>query len=338
MSRLRFMKNLYKMLIVLLFVAASDLWAIKLPDGTQAEISTFEKHANKKFSHVVFLEETPFEKPSGTFTVTEATFYESGALESYTCSSGSVKTVLGDLSVSEQRYSDENYNVVFFHEKGGIKQMYAQKFYVEEDYDDGVIAGLCTEDKSLITFYPDGKIESITTQLGKTLEDAHLINTKYGALVIFGKESYSWRAYKDYEYTITLYNSGKLKTTNLGTKPIFVEIPELGKLEISETLELWENGNVKRISFPKQRTFEVGDEIFSCKSLEFYDDGKSIHIVDDGELKFTKDGKIKKMHPQSLASLQESLLSKRDKDSSSISLHIEATSLPLHQMSASICV
>ena len=181
------MKNIYKMLIVLLFVAGSDLWAIKLPDGTQAEISTFEKHANKKFS-------------------------------------------------------------------------------VNEYYDDEVIAGLCVEDKSLVTFYPDGKIESITTQLGKTLEDAHLINTKYGALVIFGKVSYSWHAYKDYEYTITLYNSGKLKTTMLGTKPIFVEIPELDKLEITETLELWENGNVKRISFPKKRTFEVGDEIFSCEA------------------------------------------------------------------------
>ena len=76
-----------------------------------------------------------------------------------------------------------------------------------------------------------------------------------------------------------------------------MEIPELGKLEITGTLELWENGNVKRISFPKKRTFEVDNEIFSCKSLEFYDDGKSIHIVDDGELEFTKDGKIKKDPP-----------------------------------------
>ena len=290
------MKNLYKMLIVLLFVTASNLWAIKLPDGTQGEISTFEKHANKKFSHVVFLENTTFEKPSGTFTVTEATFYESGALESYTCASGTVKTILGDLSVSEKGNSDDNYNVVFFHEKGGIKQMYAQKFYVDEDYDDGVLADLEVEDKSLITFYPDGKIESITTKLGKTLEDAHLISTKYGDLVIFGDVDY-WYNNKDYEYTISLYNSGKLKTSLLGTKPIFVEIPELGKLEISGTLELWENGNVKRISFPKQRTFEVGDEIFSCESLEFYDDGKSIHIVDDGKLKFTKDGKIKQDKP-----------------------------------------
>ena len=57
---------------------------------------------------------------------------------------------------------------------------------------------------------------------------------------------------------------------------------------------MWENGNVKRVHLAKKKTFEVGDEIFSCESLEFYEDGKTIHIVDDGVLKFSKDGKIEK--------------------------------------------
>lgn len=312
-----------KILIILLLAFSHHLWAIKLPDGTEADISTFERYENKKFKSVVFLETTEFEKPFGTFSATAATFYKSGALESLTCQKGTVKTPLGELSVSVweheyegcngRSYSFECDNVVLFHEKGGIKEIHVNKFFIDEDYDDGVLAGLPCGGNTLIRFYPDGKIESIETYLGEGLMDAHVLNTKYGSLVIFGNDGDNYYN-SGRMYTINLYNSGKLKTTTLGTgrvlglsnhssdyrewlsihKPVVLNISDVGKLEIDGTLELWENGNVKRVHFPKKRTFEVGDEIFSCESLEFYEDGKSIHIVDDGVLKFTKDGKIEK--------------------------------------------
>jgi len=284
-----------KILIVLLLALSHHLWAIKLPDGTEADISTFERYENKKFKSVVFSETTEFEKPFGTFSATAATFYKSGALKSLTCQKGTVKTPLGELSVymydsDTYSYYDKDKNIVLFHEKGGVKQMYVDKFFIDEDYDDGILAGLTCSDKTLITFYPDGKIESIKTHLGRKLMDAHVLKTKYGSLVIFGKDYYD----SENMYTINLYNSGKLKTTTLGTNEIVLDVPDVGKLKIDGTLEFWENGNVKRVHFPKKKTFEVGDEIFSCESLEFYEDGKSIHIVDDGVLKFTKDGKIEK--------------------------------------------
>jgi len=284
-----------KILIILLLAFSHHLWAIKLPDGTEADISTFERYENKKFKSVVFLEATEFEKPFGTFSATAATFYKSGALESLTCQEGTVKTPLGELSVymydsDTYSYYDKDKNIVLFHEKGGVKQMYVDKFFIDEDYDDGILAGLTCSDKTLITFYPDGKIESIKTYLGRKLMDAHVLKTKYGSLVIFGKDYYD----SENMYTINLYNSGKLKTTTLGTNEIVLDVPDVGKLKIDGTLEFWENGNVKRVHFPKKKTFEVGDEIFSCESLEFYEDGKTIHIVDDGVLKFTKDGKIEK--------------------------------------------
>ena len=290
-----------KILIVLLLAFSHHLWAIKLPDGTEADISTFERYENKKFKSVVFLETTEFEKPFGTFSATEATFYESGALESLTCQKGTVKTPLGELYVANNNRSDrerdlgvyEYNNVVLFHEKGGVKEMYVRPFFIDEDYDDGVLAGLSCYYPTLITFYPDGKIEKITTQLDGSLMCAHVLNTKYGKnLLIWGKSGDYYNSM--YKYTINLYNSGKLKTTTLGTKEIVLDVPDVGKLKIDGTLEFWENGNVKRVHFPKKRTFEVGDEIFSCESLEFYEDGKTIHIVDDGVLKFTKDGKIEK--------------------------------------------
>lgn len=286
----------YKILIVLLLALSHHLWAIKLPDGTDADISTFERYENKKFKSVVFSETTEFEKPFGTFSATAATFYKSGALESLTCQKGTVKTPLGELSVDSDihdYYEDKHKNIVIFHEKGGVKQMYVHPFSIEEDYDDGVLAGLPCRYNTLITFYSDGKIESIETYLGGGLMDAHVLNTKYGSLVIFGNGSDNYYNSKSM-YTINLYNSGKLKTTTLGTKEIVLDVPDVGKLKIDGTLEFWENGNVKRVHFPKKKTFEVGDEIFSCESLEFYEDGKSIHIVDDGVLKFTKDGKIEK--------------------------------------------
>lgn len=282
-----------KILIVLLLAFSHHLWAIKLPDGTEADISTFERYENKKFKSVVFSETTEFEKPFGTFSATAATFYKSGALESLTCQKGTVKTPLGELSVDSDihdYYEDKHKNIVIFHEKGGVKQMYVHPFSIEEDYDDGVLAGLPCRYNTLITFYSDGKIESIETYLGGGLMDAHVLNTKYGSLVIFGKDYYD----SENMYTINLYNSGKLKTTTLGTNEIVLDVPDVGKLKIDGTLEFWENGNVKRVHFPKKKTFEVGDEIFSCESLEFYEDGKTIHIVDDGVLKFTKDGKIEK--------------------------------------------
>lgn len=285
-----------KILIVLLLAFSHHLWAIKLPDGTEADISTFERYENKKFKSVVFLETTEFEKPFGTFSATAATFYKSGALESLTCQKGTVKTPLGELSVDNSDIPDycdyyKAKSIVLFHEKGGIKEIHVNKFFIDEDYDDGVLAGLSCSGNTLITFYPDGKIESIKTYLGRGLMGAHVLNTKYGSLAIFRNDDYY-----DSEsmYTINLYNSGKLKTTTLGTKEIVLDVPDVGKLKIDGTLEFWENGNVKRVHFPKKKTFEVGDEIFSCESLEFYEDGKSIHIVDDGVLKFTKDGKIEK--------------------------------------------
>lgn len=282
-----------KILIVLLLAFSHHLWAIKLPDGTEADISTFERYENKKFKSVVFSEATEFEKPFGSFFATVATFYKSGALESLTCQKGTVKTPLGELSVKNSDIHDyyEDKNIVIFHEKGGVKEMYVRSFSIEEDYDDGVLAGLLCRDNTLITFYSDGKIESIKTRLVGGLMDAHVLKTKYGSLVIFGNGYYYDSGYM---YTINLYNSGKLKTTTLGTKEIVLDVPDVGKLKIDGTLELWENGNVKRVHFPKKKTFEVGDEIFSCESLEFYEDGKTIHIVDDGVLKFTKDGKIEK--------------------------------------------
>ena len=280
-----------KILIVLLLAFSHHLWAIKLPDGTEADISTFERYENKKFKSVVFSETTEFEKPFGTFSATAATFYKSGALESLTCQKGTVKTPLGELSLNDIYDYHEDEHTVIFHEKGGVKKMYVRKFFIDEDYDDGILAGLTCSDKTLITFYPDGKIESIKTHLGGGLMDAHVLKTKYGSLVIFGNDYYYDSGGMD---TINLYNSGKLKTTTLGRRTVVLNIPDVGKLKIDGTLELWENGNVKRVHFPKKRTFEVGDEIFSCESLEFYEDGKSIHIVDDGVLKFTKDGKIEK--------------------------------------------
>lgn len=284
-----------KILIVLLLAFSHHLWAIKLPDGTEADISTFERYENKKFKSVVFLEATEFEKPFGSFFATAATFYKNGALESLTCQKGTVKTPLGELSMDSDihyYYEDKDKNIVLFHEKGGIKQMYVRPFSIEEDYDDGILAGLTCSNKTLITFYPDGKIESIKTYFGVGLMGAHVLKTKYGSLVIFVNSGY-------YDlgrmmYTINLYNSGKLKTITLGIRTVVLNIPDVGKLKIDGTLEFWENGNVKRVHFPKKKTFEVGDEIFSCESLEFYEDGKTIHIVDDGVLKFTKDGKIEK--------------------------------------------
>ena len=283
-----------KILIVLLLAFSHHLWAIKLPDGTEADISTFERYENKKFKSVVFLEATEFEKPFGSFFATAATFYKNGALESLTCQKGTVKTSLGELYVanSDIHGYHEDRNIVIFHEKGGVKQMYVRSFFIDEDYDDGILAGLPCRDNTLITFYPDGKIESIKTYLDRGLMGAHVLNTKYGSLVVIFRNDYYYDSGD--MYTINLYNSGKLKTTTLGTGTVVLNIPDVGKLEIDGTLELWENGNVKRVHFPKKRTFEVGDEIFSCESLEFYEDGKTIHIVDDGVLKFTKDGKIEK--------------------------------------------
>ncbi|MGP1520878.1 MAG: hypothetical protein ACTTIZ_05215 [Treponema sp.] len=50
--------------IVGLFLC-SNIWAIKLPDGTDAMIGKFEKHSNGKFKSVVLFEPTEIKTSIG---------------------------------------------------------------------------------------------------------------------------------------------------------------------------------------------------------------------------------------------------------------------------------
>ena len=308
-------------LICLFMCMRLHLWAIKLPDGTDAMIGKFEKYSNGKFKSVVLLESTeiktsvgvlPFkntiyfwengqiekgelanefniETSFGNFAISKVAFYEEGSLKSIyykeEMKGVKVKTILGEIPLG-YRYSDSNENIINIYKNGVLKDFNTDGCIISKEctYKNGMFAGLKID--GVISFYETGDVEMVKIPVYQNFRNRQSFNTPYGKIEL--KDD----GYGSSSCRLKFYSDGKIKYMDLGYSKNVLNTPNLGKIIVNSEVEFWDNGNVKKAGFKEPQTFEVGNDLFSCSNISCYEDGK-IHTMDGGEVAFWKNGNIK---------------------------------------------
>lgn len=313
--------TLKKTVFLICLFMCLKLWAIKLPDGTDAMIGKFEKHSNGKFKSVVLLEPIEIktsigvlsfkntiyfyengqiekgelvnvfnlETSFGNFAISKVAFYEGGSLKSIyykeEMKGAKVKTILGEIPLG-YRYSDSNENIINIYESGTLKNFNTEGCIISKEcsYNSGMFAGLKIDE--VISFYEDGSVEKVKIPVYQNFRNRQSFNTPYGKIEL-KDDGYGFSSCE-----LQLYSNGKIKYMDLGYSKNVLNTPNLGKIIASKKIEFWENGNVKSAMFEEFQAFEVGNDLFYCNHISCYEDGK-IFTMDDGNIIFWKNGNIK---------------------------------------------
>ena len=295
----------------------SHLWAIKLPDGTDAMIGRFEKHGNGKFKSVQLLEPIEIKTSIGTLTfnntiyfyesgkiekgelaknfniktsfgnfdISRVSFYESGALMSFDCGSeqAKVKTILGDVNLARNYSSEDS---VKMYESGSIKNIYIEDFVVPKEcsYNNGMFALLKICDN--LSFYENEGVESLCIPVYQGRKNAQTFNIPYGKLEL--KDI----GYGSFLCKLKLYNDGKIEYIDLGMSENVLNTKNLGKIKVRNKVEFWNNENIKFASLAEEQAFEIGEELFLCNDISCFENGKVKAINEDATV-FWENGNIK---------------------------------------------